>query len=113
MSISDESFRNEFKPLHIPAHYQNSDNDQDKIVYALAQLGEGSADEVANKLAELDAEVNAEHFMVIAASVLGNLYEKGLIKGSKVSDKIHYNLSKITEANDGAVNPDLLAPGLD
>ena len=113
MSITDESFREQFKPLHIPAHYLDSNNDQDKIVYALAQLGEASADDVAAKLAELDPAIDADRFTAVAASVLNNLFDKGLIKGAEISGKIHYDLSKITHANDGGVNPDLLAPGLD
>lgn len=113
MSITDESFRDEFKPLHIPAHYQDCHNDQDKIVFALAQLGEASANGVAAKLAELDNSLNAESFIAIATSILNNLFDKGLIKGAMITGAMHYDLSKITEANDGAVNPDLLAPGLD
>jgi len=113
MSITDESFREQFKPLHIPAHYQDSHNDQDKIVYALAQLGEGSADDVAAKLAELDPAIDADSFTAVAASILNNLFNKGLIKGAEVLGKTHYDLSKITRANDGGVDPDLLAPGLD
>jgi hypothetical protein len=113
MSISDESFREAFKPLHIPAHYQDANNDQDKVVYALAQLGQGSADDVTAKLAQLDNSLIIETFTPVAASILNNLFDKGLIKGALIAGKTHYDLSKITEANDGAVNPDMLATGLD
>jgi hypothetical protein len=113
MSMTDESFREAFKPLHIPAHYADSKNDQDKVVYALAQLGEATPGAIVAKLSQIDPAIHTEQFTAIAGSVLNNLYDKGLIKGLKIGGQMHYDLSKITQANDGAINPDLLAPGLD
>ncbi|SFT08122.1 hypothetical protein [Mucilaginibacter polytrichastri] len=113
MSVSDQDFREEFKPLHIPAHYMPDDSDEDKIIYALAQLEEGTPDEVAMEISKHDSSINAEHFKTKAASVLHILYEKGLIKGINKNGATYYNLSKITKANDGAIDPELLAPGLD
>lgn len=113
MSISDQSFREAFKPLHIPAHYEAGDTDENKVVYALAQLGEGTADEVAIKLSEIDPAMEMKKMKPVAISILNSLYQKGLLKGEETHSPMKYNLSKITEANDGAVNPDLLAPGLD
>lgn len=113
MSISDQQFRDEFKPLHVPAHYIVDDSDEDKIVFALAQIEQGSADDAASELAKHDSGVDEVDFKEKAKSILHNLYEKGLIKGEEIDGVMQYNLSKITHANDGAVNPDLLAPGLD
>ena len=113
MSISDQSFRDEFKPLHIPAHYQDCRTDEDKVVYALAQRGEGTADDIAKALVKIDGTLDIDRYQIIVTSVLENLYEKGLIKGTDRAGYIHYDLSKITVANDGGVNPNLLAPGLD
>ncbi|WCT11599.1 hypothetical protein [Mucilaginibacter jinjuensis] len=113
MSSTDQDFRDEFKPLHIPAHYMPADSDEDKIIYALAQIEEGTPDDVATEISKHDSAVDLEYFKTKAASVLHILYEKGLIKGSTVGDTTTYNLSKITRANDGAVDPELLAPGLD
>ena len=106
MSISDEQFREEYKPLHIPAHFKDAISQQDKVVFALAQVGEGTAADVTNELRDNGSAINAE-------STLKQLFDKGLIKGEEVNGEMSYNLSKITHANDGAVNPDLLAPGLD
>jgi hypothetical protein len=106
MSISDEDFREEYKPLHIPAHFKDAVSEQDKVVFALAQIGEGTAAEVTNELSDNGAAINAK-------PTLNHLFDKGLIKGEEVNGKMTYNLSKITHANDGAVDPDLLAPGLD
>ncbi len=113
MSISDQEFREEFKPLHIPSHYDKNDTEQNKIVFALAQIGEGTAEAVKNELAKLDNTINLEYFKTASAATLMHLFDKGLIKGDDIDGETHYNLSKITHANDGEVNPDLLAPGLD
>jgi hypothetical protein len=45
--------------------------------------------------------------------VLTDLYDKGLLSGRYEHGHMYYNLAKVTGANDGAVNPELLAPGLD
>jgi hypothetical protein len=106
MSISDEAFREEYKPLHIPAHFKDAVTEQDKVIFALAQIGGGTAAEVSGELADNGANIDAEN-------TLNHLFNKGLIKGEEVNGEMSYNLSKITHANDGAVDPDLLAPGLD
>ena len=113
MGISDEDFREAFKPLQIPAHYADAVTDEEKIIYSLAQLGEGSATEVGLKLEETDPQMNADKYKVIAESILNGFFEKGLLNGAESRGVMTYNLHKITEANDGAVNRDLLAPGLD
>jgi len=113
MSISDEAFREAFKPLNIPAHYADAHDDQSKVIYALAQIGEGSTHDVALKLHELDSTADVERWAIITESILNSLFDKGLVNGAENEQGMHYNLSKITEANDGAVNPGLLAPGLD
>ncbi|MFD2145828.1 hypothetical protein [Mucilaginibacter antarcticus] len=41
MIQSDEDFREEFKPLHVPAHFLEVDTQENKIIFALAQSGEG------------------------------------------------------------------------
>jgi len=113
MSISDDSFREKFKPLHIPAHYDFNDPEKDRVLFALASIGKGTIIEVVNEMVILEPGTSADDFIAAATNVLTNLYETGLLKGIEVNGDMEYNLSKITEANDGAVDPDLLAPGLD
>jgi len=113
MKLTDEEFREEYKPLYIPAHYQQADTQENKIVYALAQLGEGTVADVLDKLEELEPNIHSEQFTALAKQVLARLHDKGLIKGEDRQGQMCYNLGKITEANKGAVNPGLLAPGLD
>jgi hypothetical protein len=113
MTLSDDSFREAYKPLHIPAHYDINDPEQDRVLFALAQIGKGTVTDVAAEMAQLETGVDMDSFKVIASDVLTYLYELGLLKGSEVNNEMEYNLSKITHANDGAVDPNLLAPGLD
>ncbi len=113
MALSDESFRKTYKPLHIPAHYNTHDNEQDRVLFALAQIGIGTVTEVATEMAQLEDEVDIESFKIIVGDVLARLQEQGLLKVHTVNGETEYDLSKITHVNDGAVNPDLLAPGLD
>jgi hypothetical protein len=107
--MDDAAFREQFKPVHVPAHFEDAGNLQDKVIFALAEIGEGTADAVSRKLEELEAggPNNEVHHL------LSELYDKGLIAGHEQDGGLVYNLHKITEANDGAVDPDLLAPGLD
>ena len=109
MHLSDEEFREEFKPLFVPARFEEADTLEHRITFALAQLGAGNAAEVVRELQNYgSAETEAE-----VATVLNYLFEKGRIRGNEVDGAMRYDLSKITEANNGVVDPDLLAPGLD
>lgn len=113
MTQSDESFRDEFKPISIPASYGSADTQESKIIFALAKLGEGTTEEVLAKLEELEPGSADLQLAAITEVVLSGLFNKGLIKGTDHNGTMSYNLSKITESNEGEVNPDLLAPGLD
>ena len=113
MSMSDEDFREAYKPLYIPAHYNIHDNVQNRTLFALAQIGIGTVTDVATEMAQLEDGIDVESFKVIAEEVLTRLYEQGLLKAHEINGEMEYDLSKITQANDGAVDPNLLAPGLD
>jgi hypothetical protein len=113
MTLTDEEFREEYKRLYIPAHYNEADTQENKIVFALAQLGEGAVTDVIGKLEQLEPNIVNEQLTVMTKHVLTSLYDRGLLKGEDLRGQMRYNLSKVTEPNKGAVNPDLLAPGLD
>lgn len=113
MSMTDDDFREEYKPLHIPAEYFEADTEQNKIIYALAQIGEGSAAMLIEKLEALEPGIKTEQLVAITKQILTHLYDKGQIRGKEINGEMHYDLAKITHENDGAVNPGLLAPGLD
>lgn len=113
MTMTDEDFREEYKPLHIPAEYFAADTQENKIIYALAQIGEGSANMVIEKLEQLEPGIKTEQLTAFTKQVLTHLYDKGQLRGKDMNGEMHYDLAKITHENDGAVNPELLAPGLD
>ena len=102
MTLSDEEFREEYKPLHIPSHFDPLDTQQNKAIYALAQIGEGTADSVLKELETLQPGVVNEQVAALVKTTLVSLYNKGLIKGEEHNGQMHYNLSKITEANDSS-----------
>ena len=102
MKLSDEEFREEYKPLHIPSHFDQQDTQQNKAIYALAQIGEGTADKVLKELETLQPGIVNEQVTALVKTILANLFNKGLIKGEEHNGQMHYNLSKITEANDGS-----------
>ncbi len=112
MTLSDQAFREEFKPIHIPPSYDLSDSLENRAIFALASLGEANGDEVFEKIREFEPGIK-EVTIKFIKQYLFTLYEKGLLKGNKVGSGIRYNLSKITDPNKGYVDPDLLSPGLD
>ncbi|MEJ7692315.1 hypothetical protein [Daejeonella sp.] len=112
MTLSDQAFREEFKPIQIPASYVLSDTLENRAIFALASLGEANGDEVFEKVREFEPGIK-EVTIKFIKQYLFTLYEKGLLKGNKVGSSIRYNLSKITDPNEGYVDPDLLSPGLD
>ncbi|RFZ85058.1 hypothetical protein DYU05_05485 [Mucilaginibacter terrenus] len=111
--MTDEQFREEYKPLHVPAAYHNEDTLQDKIIYALGQIGEGTPEDVLAKLEELEPGLGTGSCGQEVQTILYGLFDRGLLTGREVDAVMLFNLHKITRSNEGAVDPDLLAPGLD
>lgn len=112
MSLSDQEFRESFKPLHIPSTYDVHDTLENRTIFALASLGEATGDEVFKKIKEYEPGIK-EVTIKFIKQYLFTLYEKGLLKGQKDGPGVRYNLSKITHVNKGFIDPELLSPGLD
>ena len=91
MTLNEEEFREEYKPLYIPAHYEEADTQENKIVYALAQLGSGTVTDVIKKLEELEPNITTPQFTALAKQVLARLYDKGIINGSDMHGRMYYN----------------------
>jgi hypothetical protein len=108
MNKADQSFNEQFKPVAPPETYHVEADWQEKVLYALAQLGEGTAPDVAAKLTEYEPEAAPQELHRHAEQVLMGLYEKGLIKGAEQDGEVSYNLSKITSPNVGGTDPELL-----
>ena len=113
MALSDQQFREEFKPLQIPPTYPENGSLEDKILFALAACGEAGGTEVSDKLVELEPGLEGEDLSEKVNEYLGKQFDKGLLNGGTRQGEQYYNLNKIIHANKGTVDPDLLAPGLD
>ncbi len=109
--LSDQEFREQYKPLRIPASYEDAASEEEKIVFALATIGEGSAGEVYDEFRRSGESGSMQQEDV--RNILEDLFNKGLLNGHTEIGEMKYNLSKIIEPNEGSVDPDLLAPGLD
>jgi hypothetical protein len=111
--MDDAAFREQFKPVHVPSAFEDAENLQDKVIFALAVLNEGTADAVARRLEVLEPDVPEKQGIAGVHQILTELYGKGLIAANETGGSLVFNLHKITQANDGNVDPGLLAPGLD
>ncbi|MEO6151054.1 MAG: hypothetical protein ABIN95_06130 [Mucilaginibacter sp.] len=101
MNPDDEAFKEEFKPLHVPHEYDVTANWQDRVIFALADLNNGTIEEVAAKLQELDPGISAEDAKTHTEQVLPGLYDKGLLKAVDEGEHLRYNLSKILDPHSG------------
>lgn len=113
MSLTDQEFREAYKPIFIPASFSKDDSLEHQTAFALATIGTGTDEDVIKKLEELSELMVDTELCIQVSHLLSQWYENGLLKGHQENGKVIYNLSKITEANEGSVNPDLLDPGLD
>jgi hypothetical protein len=101
MSLTDEESREEYKPLEVPAHFDAANTQQNKMIFALAEIGEGSADDVIAELEKLEPGVTGEQLSALVHDTLRSLYDKGLLSGSEKNGVMRYNLHKITQPNSG------------
>lgn len=93
-----------FEPLHVPYRYNEQDTPEQKVIYALGQLGEANPEEITARLRKANSqEVLTEHE---AEAILKNYFDQGLIKGDDEHGGFRYNLSKILKPNSGRTNVD-------
>ena len=103
--ISDDAFHEEFKPLHIPSAYHPNDSWKNKIVFALAEIGAGTVEDVVAELKRRDKALDEAEVKTQTDDILTSLFNKGLIKGSELHHGRLYNLSKILIQNSGSTHP--------
>lgn len=93
------------EPIHVPYRYNEQDRPTQKIIYALGQLAEASAEEIVEKIRKSNPaeKISKEQ----AEEILKGLFDLGLIKGEKnESTDMKYNLSKILKPNSGRTEID-------
>lgn len=101
MDADDAAFIEEFKPLHVPHEYEPSLNWQDKVIFTLADMNNGTTEEVAAHLKELEPDINANDVDKQTTEILTSLYNKGLVKAVDDNGQLRYNLSKIQDPHTG------------
>jgi len=50
MNLTDKEFREAYKTKYAPANYDAADTLENKMIFALAELGKGSAEQVIDEL---------------------------------------------------------------
>jgi len=109
MDKQDELFNEAYKPIHVPANFNKTDSLRDQLIFSLAEIGQGSVSEIADKLVELTGKEKVDETeLADYDEILSDLYNRGLIKGSEEDGTVVYNLSKETVAHKGKINPRLL-----
>lgn len=93
-----------FEPIHVPYRYNEEDSTEQKVIFALGQLGEATAAEIVNKLKQANAEERLSENE--AEKILKKLFDQGLIKAESQHGKRSYNLSKIVKPNAGRTDLD-------
>ncbi|GAA4340530.1 hypothetical protein GCM10023149_52000 [Mucilaginibacter gynuensis] len=101
MDPVDESFIEEFKPVHVPHKYEAAESWQDKVIFSLAELNNGTIAEVSEKLHELEPDTEMAVITQNTQKILIGLYDKGLLKAVEEEGHLRYNLSKNLEPHTG------------
>lgn len=90
------------EPLHVPYRYQEQDSPEQKVIFALGQLGEANPQEIMDKLLKSNSQETLTEME--AETILKNYFDQGLIKGDNEHGSFRYNLSKILKPNSGRTN---------
>src|SRR5690606_18762809 len=90
-------------PLQVPAKHDPQAPLQERAVFALADLGRGTAKQETSKLAAL-GDRDADETRV--KKILEALFNKGLVNGSDNDSNRAYDLVKETRPHRGRVNTD-------
>lgn len=81
---------NQNRTLYIPDAYRADDSEENKVIYALGLIGEGTAGDIGIKISEIDQSIEPGGFGAMAEHVLRQLYEEELIGGKLKDDVMHY-----------------------
>jgi hypothetical protein len=76
--------------ISIPEHYRPDDSEENKVIYAFSLIDEGSAEDVAIKISELDKSIEPGGFSHAAGPVLKRLCERGLVSCRTGKDNLGY-----------------------
>ena len=83
MSLTDEEFREEYKPIQVPAHYRKADTLQNKMIFALAEVGDGTVADVIDEMEKLEPGMANEQNRAFVNTTLASLFDHGHVTGSE------------------------------
>ena len=78
--------------LSVPASYQDAGSIQEKVLFALASVGEAPAEAVVRKIEELEPAAENKEVIAVSHRVLTELHTSGLINGKETEGVIYYSL---------------------
>lgn len=93
--MSYEEFKEVYKTIHLPAHLADAQSFIDQVIFALAAIGEGSADAIIRHLKTLEGDVSINPLIADTRQLLMSLYAQGLISAEKKNNVLVYNLHKL------------------
>jgi len=76
--------------MPIPYRYNADDTIENKVIYALSLIGEGTAEDVGIKISELDTSIEPGGFSHAAEPMLKQLCAKGIIHCKTGDDDVGY-----------------------
>jgi hypothetical protein len=90
MSNTKENYHEASGLLHVPDHYNADDSEENKVIYALNEIREGTAQDVGIKISEVDKSIEPGGFGAAAAPILAHLYDDGMIGCKEEQGHTHY-----------------------
>lgn len=108
-TINPETFNNyrdATKPLQIPPNFNSDGPIVEQVIFTLAYLMEGTIQDVANKLVELNTSLSLADAEVYSKIVLEKLHDLTKVNAMHVHGKLKYHLHKEVVSHEGKVDPD-------
>jgi len=94
--MTDQEIRKQYQPLQIPAHFDQSAPLNQQILFALAQIGHGIADEVVRQLKGRCKGTTEKQEIAGIHQQLTDWYKSGLVAAqTNQSGELIFSLQKI------------------
>ncbi|MDN5286006.1 MAG: hypothetical protein JWR38_2280 [Mucilaginibacter sp.] len=86
------------KPVEIPKVFSSGLKLNGKVIYALNQIQSGFAEDIANKISELQPELEPGKVKVQISGILSGLKSKGILEAQKVGRKDLFTIKENRKA---------------
>lgn len=92
MNSTNRSFFEACNNTQSPNKFARVSCTQDKVIFALAELKQGTVADITEKLSQFEPSVNAYTHQKNASEVLDYLFARGMVKITKQNGELSYNL---------------------